>query len=121
MGYVLLKSDTGFADVDCGVSVAPVMFNWKNRTVTPSGGVSVTVIPTGAVFPDGLFVVEVVEDWLPHPAMKRPTTTVNRARVTLRIFASKFKNLETVKKLAPVFVFSRSREDSGIPLRGLGR
>jgi hypothetical protein len=58
--------------------------------------VSVIVIPTGVVFPDGLFV-EVVEDGLPHPVMKRPTTTINRARVILRIFASKFKNLETVK------------------------
>jgi hypothetical protein len=65
MGLVLLKSDTGVpdvADVGCGVSEAPVMLNWKNRTVTPLGGVSVTVIPTGTVFAEGLFVSEVVED-----------------------------------------------------------
>jgi hypothetical protein len=52
--------------------------------------------------------------------MKRPTTTINRARVILRIFASKFKNLETAKKLAPIFVFSQNREDLGIPFKRLG-
>jgi hypothetical protein len=59
MGCVLLKSDTCVPVLD--VSVAPVILNWKNRTVTPWGGVSVIVIATGVVFPDGLFV-EVVED-----------------------------------------------------------
>jgi hypothetical protein len=60
MGLVLLKSDT-FAP-DCDVSVAPVMLNWKNRTVTPAGGLSPTVKPTGTVSAARFVLVEVVED-----------------------------------------------------------
>jgi hypothetical protein len=52
--------------------------------------------------------------------MKRTTTMTNRARVTLRIFTSKFTKLETANKLALMFVFSRSAEDLGIPSKRLG-
>lgn len=98
MGLVLLKSDT--LPPDCEVSVAPVMLSWKYSTVTPLGGVSVTVIPTGVVPLDGLVFVsgEVAGDWLPHPAMNRMTTMINRASVNLRIFASGIMNLKALEK-----------------------
>jgi hypothetical protein len=41
--------------------------------------------------------------------MKRTTTITNRARVPLRIFASKFTKLEIANKLALVFVILPKR------------
>jgi hypothetical protein len=80
----LLKSET-FP----GSSKAPVMLNWKERTATPVGGVSVTVKLTGAVFPDGeVGVVGVNVNWAAHPAMNKRPVVVNRTRVALRIVAS---------------------------------
>ena len=62
------------------------MLSWKNRTVTPAGGVSVTVRLTAGF---GLLGgVVVTEDWLPHPAINRRNTTVKRNSAALRIFAS---------------------------------
>jgi hypothetical protein len=80
MGLVLLKSETFPGD-----SEAPVMLNWKNRTITPGGGVSVTIKPTRAVPAAGLVsVFEVTEDWLPHPVINRRTAVINRASVAFR-------------------------------------
>jgi hypothetical protein len=60
---VLLKSEDGATLESALFSVAPVILNWKNKTVTPAGGVSVAVIPTGAVVTAGVVgVVEVTED-----------------------------------------------------------
>jgi len=70
---VLLKSET--VPPEELVSVAPVMLNWKNKTVTPFGGVSVTVRPTGTWV---RFVAGVVGvgacDWLPHPDINSRNT-----------------------------------------------
>jgi hypothetical protein len=69
--------------------VAPVMLSWKNRTVTPLGGLSVTVRLTGAV--DGFELLAggvVTWDWLPHPDINRRNTAIKRNRAALRIFAS---------------------------------
>jgi hypothetical protein len=66
------------------------MLSWKNRTVTPAGGVSVTVRLTGTSAGFGLLGggVVVIEDWLPHPAINRRNTTIKRNSAALRIFAS---------------------------------
>jgi hypothetical protein len=90
---VLLKSETLPDDEDDEVvREAPVMSSWKNRTVTPAGGVSVTDRLTGTLSAAG--VVGVVEvawgcDWLPHPDINRRNTMVKRSNAALRIFASK--------------------------------
>jgi hypothetical protein len=72
-----------------GDRVAPVMLNWKNRTVTPAGGVSVTVRLTGTVAGfTGLSGVVVTWDWLPHPNMNSKNTAMKRNCADLRIYAS---------------------------------
>jgi hypothetical protein len=86
-GLLLLTSETVLPDWE--VKVAPVMLNWKNKTVTPAGGVSVTVRLTGAVCAaEVLVVVGVVEDWLPQPVMNRRNAKTKRNIAALRIPAS---------------------------------
>lgn len=87
MGLVPGKSETL-----PGASVAPVRFSWKKRTVTPEGGVSVTVRLTGTVAGAvaGVFSGAGVttEDWLPHPAMNNTNTAMKRRSAAFRILTS---------------------------------
>jgi len=57
-------------------------------TVTPPGGVSVIVIPTGTLPGNELEVSGGVEDWLPHPVINTTTATVERNNAALSILAS---------------------------------
>jgi len=84
---VLLKSVT--LPPEEFVSVAPVIVNGKNKIVTPAGGVSVTVRPTGTLPITGsLGGVEATWDWLPQLAITSGIATVKRSSVALRILAS---------------------------------
>jgi hypothetical protein len=82
-GFVLLKSETVVPEEV--VRLAPVMLNWKKRTVTPAGGVSVTVRPTGTFVVTGLLTSGVVPDWLPQPAINNENATMSRDNAFLRI------------------------------------
>jgi hypothetical protein len=83
----LLKSDT--LPPPEAAKDACVIFNWKNRTVTPLGGVSVTVRLTGTLagleLPSGAVVTE---DWLPHPDTNRKIPAMVRKGAVPRIVAS---------------------------------
>ena len=82
-GLALLKSETLVPEEV--VKLAPVMLNWKKRTVTPAGGVSVTERPTGTVAGAGLLTSVVVPDWLPQPAIKSENATMSNDIAVLRI------------------------------------
>jgi hypothetical protein len=64
------------------------MPSWKKSTVTPAGGVSVTVMLTGT---SAWFVTipapPDIEDPPPHPEMKTENTAMMKNAAALRIFA----------------------------------
>jgi hypothetical protein len=85
MEPLLGRSDTVLPEDE--VSVAAVMFNWKKRTVTPAGGVSVTESPTGDCDRFELVVVAgVFDDWLPQLDMKTSIAPMKSSSATRRIY-----------------------------------
>ena len=92
------------------------MLNWKNRTVTPAGGVSVTVRLTGtsAGFEPPIGVVP-TEDWLPHPDINRRNTAMMQHCAALCIFASerlRIKNRHFIRARSSNFLGGNSLAES---------